>query len=195
MSGTLFSEVYNCFLGKITDDLYIELTPEDTIKDLRKMLINAIPAFEFPRKNLYSYEIKTEVVDSSEVTEYDFVIGVVWDTIPEPTGTELPQRSIIERSSFEEKITPEEINILACLMLNIWLERQVNSIEVTRMKYSGTDFKLSSQANQLSKLLTSLETARYNSKRLQRLYKRRVLDENGKYISNWFIFGSKGAQQ
>jgi hypothetical protein len=29
--------------------MYIELTPEDTIKDLRTMLIDAIPGFEFPR--------------------------------------------------------------------------------------------------------------------------------------------------
>jgi len=31
---TLFAEVYNRFLGKITDDMYMELTPADTIKDL-----------------------------------------------------------------------------------------------------------------------------------------------------------------
>ena len=31
--GTRFSEVYNRFLGKITDDMYMELTPEDTIKE------------------------------------------------------------------------------------------------------------------------------------------------------------------
>ena len=29
--GTPFTKVYNRFLGKITDDMYIELTPEDTI--------------------------------------------------------------------------------------------------------------------------------------------------------------------
>ena len=31
---TQFSTVYNRFLGKITDDMYMELTPEDTVKDL-----------------------------------------------------------------------------------------------------------------------------------------------------------------
>ena len=30
---TQFTEIYNRFLGKITDDMYVELTPEDTIKD------------------------------------------------------------------------------------------------------------------------------------------------------------------
>ena len=55
--GTLFSAVYNRFLGKITDDLYLELTPEDTVKDLQNLLIDAIPGFEFPRKDLYDYTI------------------------------------------------------------------------------------------------------------------------------------------
>jgi hypothetical protein len=31
---TLFASVYNRFLGKITDDMYMELTPSDTIKDM-----------------------------------------------------------------------------------------------------------------------------------------------------------------
>jgi hypothetical protein len=32
--GTLFASVYNRFLGKITDDMYMELTPAETIRDL-----------------------------------------------------------------------------------------------------------------------------------------------------------------
>jgi hypothetical protein len=54
--GTKFASVYNRFLGKITDDMYMELTPEDTIKDLQNLLVDALPGFEFPRKKL-DYEI------------------------------------------------------------------------------------------------------------------------------------------
>ena len=32
---TSFSEVYNSFLSKITDDMYMELTEEDTFKILQ----------------------------------------------------------------------------------------------------------------------------------------------------------------
>ena len=32
---TPFSDVYTNFLSKITDDMYMELTPEDTYKILR----------------------------------------------------------------------------------------------------------------------------------------------------------------
>ena len=81
--GTPFTKVYNRFLGKITDDMYIELTPEDTIKDLQNLIIDAIPGFEFPRKNLMDYEIKTAVKREDELLPDDFVIGVVWGTIPE----------------------------------------------------------------------------------------------------------------
>ena len=52
---TPFTVVYNRFLGKITDDMYLELTPQETLDDLQNLLIDAIPGFEFPRQNLYDY--------------------------------------------------------------------------------------------------------------------------------------------
>ena len=77
MMGTQFTEIYNRFLGKITDDMYMELTPEDTIRDLRVLLIDAVPGFEFPRKILDDYSIETLVIREDEATEGDFIIGVV----------------------------------------------------------------------------------------------------------------------
>jgi len=76
--GTLFSAVYNRFLGQITDDLYLELTPEDTIKDLQNLLVNAIPGFEFPRINLNDYTIQVVEIGSDELVDDDFVVGTVW---------------------------------------------------------------------------------------------------------------------
>lgn len=83
--GTLFSAVYNRFLGKITDDLYLELTPEDTVKDLQNLLIDAIPGFEFPRKDLYDYTISIVQVQEDEIVADDFVLGVVWEELLEET--------------------------------------------------------------------------------------------------------------
>ena len=54
---TPFSEIYELFLSKTTDDMYMELTPEDTLKILKELLISALPKFEFPRQNL-DYESK-----------------------------------------------------------------------------------------------------------------------------------------
>ena len=191
MEQTKFTAVYDCFLGKITDDMYVELTPEDTIKDLQHLLINAIPNFEFPRVNLYNYEIKTEIIYESDLQPGDFVLGVVWNEIPE--DMEKPPRVIIERSSFGVELTPEEINILAILMMNGWIQRQVTSIENTRMKYSGSDFKMTSQANHLSKLLALQTECRRQSLHMQRLYKRRKLIDNGEYRSNWSVLRESNA--
>lgn len=191
--GTLFTEVYNRFLEKITDDMYMELTPEDTIKDLQHLLIDAIPGFEFPRKNLLDYKIETVVIPENEVVEGDFIIGVVWEDLNEDgTPKQIPD-VIVEKSSFNADLTSEEINILALLMKFGWVERQVASVENTRMKYSGSDFKMTSQANHLAKLLSLLEEARRDAFHMQRLYKRRKIDENGEYQSNWYILRNASA--
>lgn len=181
--GTPFTKVYNRFLGKITDDMYIELTPEDTIKDLQNLIIDAIPGFEFPRKNLMDYEIKTAVKREDELVPDDFVIGVVWGTIPEDDA-QIPN-VIVEQSSFAAELTDEEINILALLMMCAWVNRQVASIENTRMKFTSSDFKMTSQANHLSKLMNLLAEAQRQSFHMQRLYKRRKITTDGTYASNW----------
>ena len=186
--GTLFSAVYNRFLGKITDDMYIELTPEDTIKDLQNLLIDAIPGFEFPRQDISNYTTQVVQIKEDEVLEGDFIIGVVWDDLEENI-VETPD-VLVDRSCFAANLTSEEINILALLMKQSWVQRQVNSIENTRMKYYGSDFKMTSQANHLSKLMNLLETAKTESFHMQRLYKRRKLVE-GKYESNWGVFHYK----
>lgn len=189
--GTLFSAIYNRFLGKITDDMYIELTPEDTIKDLQNLLIDAIPGFEFPRQDISNYTIQVVQIKENEVLDGDFIIGVVWDGLEENI-VETPD-VLVDRSCFNANLTSEEINILALLMKQSWVQRQVNSIENTRMKYYGSDFKMTSQANHLSKLMSLLETAKTESFHMQRLYKRRRLDDKGYYHSNWTVLRERSA--
>ena len=180
---TMFAEVYNRFLGKITDDMYLELTPQDTLRDLQNLLIDAIPGFEFPRQDLYDYSISVVEINEDETVADDFIVGTVWGQLPDINEQQVP-KVIVDRSSFGAKLTPEEINILALLMKQGWVQRQVTSIENTRMKYSGSDFKMTSQANHLSKLLTLLEESRRDSFHMQRLYKRRKFADGG-YKSNW----------
>lgn len=160
--------------------MYLELTPEDTIKDLQNLLIDAIPGFEFPRKDLYSYEISLEQVLEEDILNEDFVIGIA------DTDLDEDSKVIVDRSHFSVDLSSEEVNILALLMKQGWVQRQVASIENTRMKYSGSDFKFTSQANHLSKLMSLLSECQRESFHMQRLYKRRKL-ENGMYKSNWSI--------
>lgn len=184
--GTPFTEIYNRFLGKITDDMYVELTPQDTIRDLRNMLIEAIPGFEFPRCDLYNYTLESEVKGEDEVLTSDFIIGMLWNETPDGEDGKTP-KVVIEHSNFEVELTSEEINILAILMMCAWVQRQVTSIENTRMKYTGSDFKMTSQANHLSKMIGLLNECQRQSLHMQRLYKRRKTGKDGVYKSNWSI--------
>ena len=189
--GTPFTAVYNRFLGKITDDMYLEITPEDTIKDLRNLLIDAIPGFEFPRKVLTDYTIDTQIKPESELMPEDFMMGVIWGDL----GNELEVNPdvMVEASLFNTDLTSEEINILAILMMCAWLQRQVTSIENIRMKYSGSDFKMTSQANHLAKLLSLLKETQRQSHHMQRLYKRRKIVDGGQYESNWSVLRTNSA--
>ena len=172
--ATMFANVYNRFLSKITDDLYIELTPEDTLRDLQNLIIEAIPGFEFPRKNLEQFVILIEELPKD--AEYDgFLASENEDSIT------------VDNSFFEVDLDSEEINILAILMMINWVQRQVTSIENTRMKYSSADFKMTSQANHLGKLMNLLSEVQRQSHHMQRLYKRRKKDKTGQYQSNWSI--------
>ena len=188
--GTKFTEIYNCFLGKITDDMYMELTPVDTVKDLQNLLLCAIDGFEFPRVRLDEYTVDVQQKWEHDLDMDDFVIGYIWNEIEIDDLTDTPQTqmAIIDNSEFNATLTHEEKNILATLMMEGWLQRQITSIENIRMKYSGSDFKLTSQANHLSKLLNLLSEVQRQSHHLQRLYKRRRINkDSGMIESNWDI--------
>lgn len=168
MEQTPFQKIYDCFLSKITDDMYVELTPLDTHKDCQNLLKNNLSKFEFPRFRIFEYVLAP--------------VEEVWDE----------QENIskfIDTSYFKDKLTDEEINILALIMMDAWLGRQIASIEYTRLKY----FKTSSQANQLSKLLLLRESFQKENIHLQRLYKRRKISEDGKVSSNWSSIMDKSA--
>ena len=201
--------------------MYMELSPWDTIQDLQRLLKNCLSGFEFPRKNLYDYKIDLHTIPIDDVCIDDFILGMVWNEITEleedfecgaPKGLEwnsicdyqmcknwdekqhgpTPKGVLVDKSYFEAQLTSEEIEILSILMMIGWLQRQITSIENTRMKYSGSDFKMTSQANHLSKLQSLLGECQRQSHHLQRLYKRRALNNEGLYESTWDWFGKHG---
>ena len=165
MNITSFSLVYDSFLSKITDDMYLELTELDTYRMLEELLLSAIEKFEFPRINLWDYElfeITDETVYQGVESDYQEVQAIVYGG-----------------GYFNNLLTHEEINILAVYMIVEWLSQQLASVENTRMKYSGSDFKFTSQANHMQKLLQLKKDYEREGFHLQRLYKRRAPDKNG----------------
>lgn len=202
---TDFSTIYDRFLGKITDDMYMEISQEETLRDLQFLLLDALPGFEFPRFPIYDYVVDEKDPVIIDCTYWDDIKPKTkWDEIKKVefknsldgidahsfTNTDI---YLVDESYFNTELTNEEINILAVLMLRGWLVRQINSCEIVRMKYSGTDFKMTSQANHLSKLISLKEEIEQESLHMQRLYKRRRFKEDGGIRSNWDVFGKVSA--
>ena len=141
MQNTSFSDIYRRFKAKITDDMYMELSPMETDRLLRQLLLNALHNFEFPRVDIYDY--------NEDLEEYNI------------------------------KLSAEEQNIIATYMIVEWLSQQLATVENTRMKYSGSDFKFTSQANHMAKIQAMKKDYERRGFHLQRLYKRRLADSNG----------------
>lgn len=170
---TQFSLVYDSFLSKITDDMYLELTELDTYQMLEELLLSAIEKFEFPRINLNNYElfeVSDESIYQGAQSNNQEVVAIIYSG-----------------GFFNQTLTHEQINILAIYMIVEWLSQQLASVENTRMKYSGSDFKFTSQANHMQKLLQLKKDYEREGFHLQRLYKRRIPNEYGVMKSTFGI--------
>ena len=172
ITSTPFSYIYDSFLSKITDDMYMELTELDTYQLLEELLLSAIQKFEFPRVDLTKYEL-VSITDEVKYTGAE-------------SGQEEVPAILYEGGSFTSTLTAEEINILATYMVVEWLGQQLASVENTRMKYSGSDFKFTSQANHMQKLLQLKKDYEREGFHLQRLYKRRQKDSKTNVYKSTF---------
>ena len=145
---TSFQEMYDFFLAGITDDMFMELTKEDTAAMLEEILIAALPWFEFPvEKNLLS------AIDR-------------------------------ENKNFGVKLNIEEMMIIRQYMIVEWLGFQLANVDLVRQKYSGSDFKFTSQASHMKQLKELKQQYIEKGFHLQRLYRRRSrLDDRGNFVS------------
>lgn len=165
MNKTPFSKVYDSFLSKVTDDMYMELTELETFRMLQELLVSSIHWFEFPRVNINDYD-ENEIIDEGTYSGVE--------------SENKPVKAIIYSGGyFNVPLTTEEINVLSTYMIVEWMGQQLASVENTRMKYSGSDFKFTSQANHMAKILTIQKDYERKGFHLQRLYKRRIVNDNG----------------
>jgi hypothetical protein len=145
---TSFQEMYDFFLAGITDDMFMELTKEDTQAMLEEILIAAMPNFEFPR----------------------------WE---DPFDLDLVNKE------FTTLLTTEEKLIIRCYMISEWISFQLATIDLIRQKYSGSDFKFTSQAAHMKQLVSLKKEYESKGFHLQRVYCRRAKDKNGRYRSTF----------
>lgn len=160
---TPFSTIYDSFLTRVSSDMYMEFTELDTLEMLQDLLIAAIPRFEFPRFDIFDYEL-------GEFEEQGTYNGI------ESNYEEVPVTAWVG-GSFNSILTQEEINILSLSMVIEWFSQQLATTENTRMKYSGNDFKFTSQANHMAKLKVMIDAYKQDCLHLQRIYKRRKIKD------------------
>lgn len=103
ITTTPFSIIYDSFLSKIVDDMYLEFTELDTFRMLEELLKAAMHKFEFPRFDITNFE-------ETEVDDVDTYEGV------ESNEEEVPL-IIYNGGCFNTILTPEEINILSTYMI------------------------------------------------------------------------------
>lgn len=167
-NGTSFSMIYDIFLNLITDDMYMELSEAETYHLLQDLLISALPQFEFPRFDINNYEL-TYVEDEDTYCGAD-------------SGYTLVPCYIVGGGYFADTLTLEEMKVIALYMAVEWFGQQLASVDVTRLKYSGSDYKFTSQANHGQKLSQWQREYERKGFHLQRLYKRRKKSSDGLYI-------------
>lgn len=120
---TSFLTIYDAFFSRVTDEMYMELTEEETYQMLQDLLLDNLFRFEFPRFDLFDYD------------------EGVWCYLGEYDGVESNYKEVAaygwSGGRFNTELTNEEINILALNMVIGWLGLQLNDTDNTRMKYSG----------------------------------------------------------
>ena len=146
-SVTTFKEMFDFFEAGISDDMFLELTPDETREIEEEILMAALPHFEFPRKDIFDIDILTQ--------------------------------------RFSVKLTLEEMMIIRQYMISEWLGYQLANVDLVRQKYSGSDFKFTSQASHMKQLITMKKEYETKGFHLQRLYKRRKRLEGGAYGSTF----------
>lgn len=146
IKGTSFDEIQSRFLGSVTEDMYLEMTEEDTKEILDELLIQALPWFKFPKnKNLLKYDLKNRC--------------------------------------FYEKLSEMEMAIVVKYMTMTWLQQQIYTVDNIRQKYSGSDFKFTSQASHIKQLIALKAETEREGYHLQSNYSRMEL-KDGVYRSS-----------
>ena len=123
--ATLYSDIYNKFLTDIKDDSLLDFTVEERMEILDGLLKKSISRFKACQTDLLD---RTERISATENT-------------PAVEG------------QFNQDLTEEEMNILATIMRKYWLNDKIYNLELLQQKMTSKDWKLTSQAEHLLRLI------------------------------------------
>ena len=74
------------------------------------------------------------------------------------------------KEEFTETLSNAEVQIIATLMNQVWVEKQISDIEVTRQVFRDHDFYLTSQASHLRALLALQSTLKQQAREMMHNY-------------------------
>lgn len=138
---TTFQELYDFFLAGVTDDMFLELTKEDTYAMMEELMLAAIPYFENCKKDLYDMNMTRK--------HFNFILNM------------------------REKM------ILRQYMIAQWIGQQLATVDLIRQKYSGSDFKFTSQASHIKQLIALKQDYERQGFHLQRVYDKQEYKSDG----------------
>lgn len=123
--STPYSDIYKKFLTDIKDDSLLDFTVEERMEILDGLLKKSISRFKACQTDLLN---RTEKISATENT-------------PAVEG------------QFNQDLTEEEMNILATIMRKYWLNDKIYNLELLQQKMTSKDWKLTSQAGHLLRLI------------------------------------------
>ncbi len=98
----------------------------------------------------------------------------------------------LELEHFNLKLTPEEIDIITTLMVIEWLKRQITTVRLTELQYTGSDAKVLNTKNQLTGLLNLKEDYQKQLEKKLFYYQNHRQTEDGNIIATDFKLSGKG---
>ena len=98
----------------------------------------------------------------------------------------------LDLEQFNLKLTPEEIDIITTLMIIEWLKRQITTVRLTELQYTGSDAKVLNTKNQLTGLLNLKQDYEKQLEKKLFYYQNHHQTEDGDIIATDFKLSGKG---
>lgn len=98
----------------------------------------------------------------------------------------------LDLEEFNLKLTPEEIDIITTLMIIEWLKRQITTVRLTELQYTGSDAKVLNTKNQLAGLLNLKQDYEKQLEKKLFYYQNHRQTEDGNIVATDFKLSGKG---
>lgn len=99
----------------------------------------------------------------------------------------------IELGHFNIELSLEEIDILTTLMIIEWVKRQITTVRLTELQYTGSDAKVLNTKRQLDGLFDLKKEYQKDLEKKLLYYQNHTQSEDGKILATDFKLSGKGS--